>query len=102
MLDGSENATSQASRGSRFRHDAARNLPGWPAFMPPSRRGPSLMQHAPPKPTASNPADRAAIEAQEDALERLLNDADSPFDPARVWQLLDDLARATKSAPSKR
>jgi hypothetical protein len=57
-----------------------------------SLRGPSLMQHAQPKPT-----DRAAIESQEDALDRLLNDADSPFDPARVWQLLEDLARAAKA-----
>lgn len=97
MLDGSENATSQASRGSRFRHDAARNLPGWaafiwPAFMQLPLRGPGLMQHAPPK-----PSDRAAIEAQEDALDRLLNDADSPFDPARVWQLLEELTRAAKA-----
>lgn len=58
------------------------------------------MQHATPKSTSFKPVDRAAIEAPEDALDRLLNDADSPFDPARVWQLLDELTRAAKATQS--
>lgn len=45
-------------------------------------------------------ADRHAIEATEDALDRMLNDADAPFDPARVWQLLADLTRAAKAVPA--
>ncbi len=56
------------------------------------------MQHIPPKPPAKL-AGHATIEAQEDALDRLLNDADAPFDAARVWQMLDELARTTKATP---
>ena len=37
-----------------------------------------------------------ATDLQQDALDRLLNDVDAPFDADRVWQLLAELTRTTK------
>jgi hypothetical protein len=55
------------------------------------------MQH-PIKPPHHGPhgVPTAPTEAQQDALDRLLNDVDAPFDPDRVWQILAELTRATK------
>ncbi len=45
-----------------------------------------------PPPASPGPA----TDPQQDALDRLLNDVDAPFDPDRVWQLLDELTRSAK------
>lgn len=53
-----------------------------------------VMPNANQAPPPSTPG--PAADPQQDALDRLLNDVDAPFDADRVWQLLAELSRATK------
>lgn len=43
--------------------------------------------------------DRAAYETRVDELDRLLNDPDTRMDPARVWNILAELAAYDTQAP---
>jgi hypothetical protein len=60
--------------------------PGLPGVMPQTPTGAAM--------------DNADFLTKTDELERLLNDPDVPMDPARIWELLAELAAAGTVPPA--